>query len=324
MVTSDYLQDQLKGLDFSLSGWGRSEAHELLHILHEGEEICELVNGYYAGGFAMLVATDSRLILIDKKPLGFLTVEDVRYDMIAEIDLNHRLLIAHINVATGNNKMMRFSSWNQQRLRRTINRVQQLVASARKSQDKHAEGQKEHLAQINQQLQSYLLAQHQQQQDLRAQLEAVKEGEKAPEEVKVEHIKPSHELSDYLFAQSLLAQAKQEHPELPLPEPNQLATEVINAAHMAPDIPYSPETATQIDELYEEGVKEVFGKHAAMAAAEQAGRNNTMSEQELNKRAKKYGRMGLVPEGLGVHPFRVAYKMTARALKGRKQAVTTY
>jgi hypothetical protein len=47
-----------------------------------GEEIYELVNGIYEGGFAIVVATDVRLLLIDKKPMNYLNVEDLRFDMI--------------------------------------------------------------------------------------------------------------------------------------------------------------------------------------------------------------------------------------------------
>src|SRR4051812_17434173 len=104
MITMDTLEAQLKKVDFNIHGWGRSEAKELVHILHEHEEIHDLVNGYYDGGFALLVATSSRIMLVDKKPLNYLTVEDVRYDMITEIDYSHRLVGAHVNIITGNNK----------------------------------------------------------------------------------------------------------------------------------------------------------------------------------------------------------------------------
>ena len=311
MVTMDSLEAQLKKVDFNSNGWGRSEARELVNILHDDEEIYDLVNGYYEAGFALLVATDSRVMIVDKKPLNYLTVEEVRYDMIAEIDYSHRLLTAHVNIATGNNKMMRFTSLNQKRLRKTIGHIQHRMATTKKDQTGHAADQKEHLSQINQQLQTYLLAQHQQQQSLKEQLDAVKEGQKAPAEVNIEPVKPSHELSDYLFAQSLLAQAKQQHPELVVPVPDALVADVINVATTTPLPPYSEHTINQTNELYAEGMKEIFGKH-----------NIKVEDDKLRtKRAKKYGKMAYLSGGIDINPFRIVYKTTAKSMKARKKNV---
>ena len=323
MITMDTLEAQLKNVNFNINGWGRSEAKELTNILHDGETILDLVNGFYDGGFAMLVATNLRLILIDKKPLNYLTVEDVRYDMINEIGYSHRLIGAHARVATGNNKIMAFTSLNQQRLRKTIGHVQHAMAAAKKDQSDHASSQKEHLAQINQQLQAYLLAQHQQQQALKDQLAAVKEGEKAPEEVQIEPVKPSHELSDYLFAQSLLAQAKTKNPELDVPQPNELAAQLIDTAAAAvEEPPFSKETSNQLDDLYREGMQEIFGVKPGQEEAVQSIAKNfrMLTEKEQNKRAKKYGRMTFFPlGGMEIHPFRITYKTTAKAMKKRKK-----
>src|SRR5829696_5023635 len=101
MVSKDTVEKQLKKLRFNLNGWGQSEARELPGILLDDEKIFELVNGIYDGGFALLVATDVRVLLVDKKPLNYLTVEDFRFDMINEMDYSHRLLGAQINIATG-------------------------------------------------------------------------------------------------------------------------------------------------------------------------------------------------------------------------------
>ena len=128
-----------------------------------------MVNGIYEGGFALLVATDVRVLLIDKKPLNYLTVEDLRFDMINEMDYNHRLLGAAISIATGN-KNLKFRSYNQPRLRKLIGHVQHSMADIKRQQNTHQEGQNQHLEQINQQLQSYLMAQQQQQLQLQQQL----------------------------------------------------------------------------------------------------------------------------------------------------------
>jgi len=327
MVTMESLEAQLKKVNFNSNGWGRTEARELVNILHSHEEIYDLVNGYYEGGFALLVATNIRLILVDKKPLNFLTVEDLRFEMINEIQYSHRIIGAHINVSTGNNKTMKFTSLNQARLRKTIGHVQSCIADSKKSESEHAQDQKGHLAQINQQLQSYLIAQHQQQQSLSEQLQAVRLGQKSPDEVKIEHIKPSHELSDYLFAQSLLAQAKQTRPDMKLPDVNSLASEIIHtAAIINPDNTPAPvsvdadRSSNQMDDLYAEGMKEIFGKQASSSSPVDLGRQNTLDDSERAKRAKKYGKMASLPGGIEINPFTLAYKITAKAMKKRKVA----
>src|SRR5882757_2242816 len=123
MVTMQSVVEQLKRIDFNHLAWGRSETKELPHILVPDEKIYELVNGIYEGGFALLVATNFRMLLIDKKPMNYLTVEDLRFDMISEIDYAHRLLGARISISTGS-KNLKFTSYNQHRLRKLITHVQ--------------------------------------------------------------------------------------------------------------------------------------------------------------------------------------------------------
>jgi hypothetical protein len=77
----------------------------------------------------MLVVTDHRLLLIDKKPM-FLTLEDIRFDMIAEIDYSSRLLDGTVVLMTPNRKLA-FTSWNQVRLRILLNYIQQRITDIR-------------------------------------------------------------------------------------------------------------------------------------------------------------------------------------------------
>jgi hypothetical protein len=130
------------------------------------EEIDECVNGYYEAGFALLVATKDRLLLVDKKPLNYLSIEDMRFDMINEFDYNHRLLGAEIKISAGA-KTLHFRSLNKIRLRRLISFVQYRMTEIKKLQQSHQESQKSHLERMNQQLQMFLAIQqyqHQQQQ----------------------------------------------------------------------------------------------------------------------------------------------------------------
>jgi hypothetical protein len=119
------IESQLKAIGADFRFWGRAEKHELRHILVDGEVIHHCLNGRYEGGFAMLCATDRRLLLIDKKPL-YLTVEDVRYDMVSEVDFNHRLIDATVKVCTVN-KTVRFTSLRNGDLRKLTAFVQDRV-----------------------------------------------------------------------------------------------------------------------------------------------------------------------------------------------------
>lgn len=77
----------------------------------------------------MLCSTNQRILLVDKKPM-FLTLEDVRYDMIAEIQFSHRLLDATIRIFTPTKSLV-FTSWNRAHLRKLTMGAQQHVMAIR-------------------------------------------------------------------------------------------------------------------------------------------------------------------------------------------------
>lgn len=129
MVSLSQVEDQLKRVGCNFRFWGRPEIRELCHILMDGEVIAQAVNGRYENGFAMLCATDHRLLLIDKKPM-FLTLEDVRFDMIAEIDFNNQLFDSTVKIITPNRNLV-FTTPSQQRLRKILNYTQQRVSEIR-------------------------------------------------------------------------------------------------------------------------------------------------------------------------------------------------
>lgn len=162
MISHKRLEEQLKKINCYSKGWGRSEMRELCNILMPDEEVEECVNGYYDAGFALLVGTKDRLLLVDKKPLGYLTVEDMRFDMINEFDLHHRLLRAQVRVSAGN-KTLHFTSMNQARLRRLLSFVQSRMTQIRKDDTDQQAAQKKHLEEMNEQLRLYLMAAHKQQ-----------------------------------------------------------------------------------------------------------------------------------------------------------------
>lgn len=133
MVSKQAVEEQLKRIGCNFRFWGRSEVNELGRILMEDEIIGECVNGEYGNGFAMLVTTNHRLLLVDKKPFLYLTVEDYRYEMITEFNYNHRLMNATINIHT-TSKVLTFTSWNQHRLRKLLEFVQARVLEMRQQQ----------------------------------------------------------------------------------------------------------------------------------------------------------------------------------------------
>jgi hypothetical protein len=178
VISFERLEKQLKRINFHYNGWGRTEVAELCNILMPEEEIEECVNGWYEAGFALLVATKDRVLLVDKKPLGYLTVEDMRFDMINELDLHHRLMGAQIRISAGN-KTLYFTSLNQGRLRRLLQYVQARMVQIKRDQNAHQDAQKAHLEEMNEQLRLYLMAMHKQQFVDRAQ--EIREGEIVPQ-----------------------------------------------------------------------------------------------------------------------------------------------
>lgn len=129
MVSLQEVENQLKQIGTSFRYWGRSEMLELRNILIPGEQIQVCVNGRWMGGFAMLCATDQRVLLVDKKPL-YLTIEDVRYDMVTEVDYSYRLLNASVRICTPN-KTLAFMGFNHSRMRTMTNYIQRRVMEIR-------------------------------------------------------------------------------------------------------------------------------------------------------------------------------------------------
>jgi len=158
MVSAESVFEQLKRIHVNTNSWGRTEILELPAILLPEEEIYECVNGFYDAGFALLVATNVRVLLIDRKPLNYLTVEDLRFDMINELDYSHRLIGAQISISAGA-KTLIFRSYNKNRLRKLLNHVQHCMAEIKKQHQEQQEGQNQSLQNINEQLQLYLLMQ---------------------------------------------------------------------------------------------------------------------------------------------------------------------
>lgn len=129
MVSLHEVEKQLRYVGCNFKMWGRAEVRELSNVIMPDEKIAQAVNGTYEGGFAMLVVTNYRVLLIDRKPM-LLTIEDIRYDMMAEVDFNNRLLGATLRIFTPMRNLV-FNSWSNIRLRKCVNYVQQRVMEIR-------------------------------------------------------------------------------------------------------------------------------------------------------------------------------------------------
>jgi len=129
MVSFSEVEKQLEHVGCNFKLWGRTEIRELSNVLMPEEKIAQAVNGSYEGGFAMLVVTSYRVLLVDRKPM-LLTIEDLRYDMIVEVDFHNRLLGATIKIVTPV-RHLTFNSWSSTRLRKCVNYVQQRVMEIR-------------------------------------------------------------------------------------------------------------------------------------------------------------------------------------------------
>ena len=81
----------------------RSEIKELPSILWEDEKVEKITSGMYNNGNGILVATNKRLIFVDKGMLYGLRVEDFPYEKITSIQYEIGLLMGKITIfASGN------------------------------------------------------------------------------------------------------------------------------------------------------------------------------------------------------------------------------
>ncbi len=132
MVDVQTIKAQLSAIDDNQPFWVSAEIKELPHVIVPNETIKHLVAGRYEGGIALIVATDHRVLIIDKKPM-FLMVEDVRYEMISEIDFGQKLFdcVVHINSFT---KSVWFNSYRKKQLRALSSYIQHRLSEMRNQQ----------------------------------------------------------------------------------------------------------------------------------------------------------------------------------------------
>ena len=191
------------------------------------------------------------------------------------------------------------------------------MADAKLKQSEHQEDQKLHLEQINQRLQSYLLAQHQQQQKIQEQLQA---GSAQQATNSIEPVRPDPKLSDYLFAQSLLAQHQSQQDQQ---EPTQ--TSDAQRYQQPPQAAFKPSQLPAADDIYAEGVQEVFGKRqqptptnqsVAPLAAQQVPQPQSSSSSAFI--APLHMTTHAIQHALEINPLRIAHSKLPMAMRNRK------
>ena len=75
---------ELKLAGTSRFGMLTMEANYLPNIIHQDEQVGGIVYGLHEDGIAMLIATDRRVIFLDKKPL-FINEDEVNYHVVSGV-----------------------------------------------------------------------------------------------------------------------------------------------------------------------------------------------------------------------------------------------
>lgn len=96
----DEIKEELEKLDINPTFFARKEIRELPDVLSEDERIVYLVEGRNktTKHHIILVATDRRLIFVDKEFMYGLNVEDFSYDKVSSIQYEASLMLASIDI----------------------------------------------------------------------------------------------------------------------------------------------------------------------------------------------------------------------------------
>lgn len=93
------VKKQLKLAGVTGVGLLKMESRYLPHIIHENETIGGVIYGRQHGNSVMLVATDSRVIFLDRKP-GYTNSEELTYDVVAGVTYNKQGSFASVTLHT--------------------------------------------------------------------------------------------------------------------------------------------------------------------------------------------------------------------------------
>lgn len=101
----DEIKDELELLEINPTIFARKEIHALPEVLSENERIVYLIEGRnkLTNHHIILVATERRLIFVDKEFMYGLKVEDFSYDKVSSIQYEKSLMLASIDIHISDN-----------------------------------------------------------------------------------------------------------------------------------------------------------------------------------------------------------------------------
>jgi len=131
MISQEIVNQQLQRIGVGSLPLVKSELAELPQMMIPGEEIEQLLAGRYIAGYAIMVATNYRLLIIDKKLGGGLIFEDVPFDMIAEIQYVHTPFSTQLTVHARSKKIV-FKAFGERPVREFAQHLEQRMMEARR------------------------------------------------------------------------------------------------------------------------------------------------------------------------------------------------
>lgn len=78
---------ELRNVGVSRAAIHTMEGQYLPHIIHDGEHIGGVAYGWLDGNFSMLIATNTRVIYLDKKPL-FVDEDEISYRVVSGVEIS--------------------------------------------------------------------------------------------------------------------------------------------------------------------------------------------------------------------------------------------
>lgn len=97
MHTSDYIHNQLLKAGAPARILAKPEVRHLPKIIDPNERIEAFLHGTHTSGFGFLIATDRRLLFIDKKFVD-LQVDDIPYDQLSGIEYESGVVFGKVTV----------------------------------------------------------------------------------------------------------------------------------------------------------------------------------------------------------------------------------
>ena len=104
MPSLEEIRKQVGRLDGAARLLAFKEIKELPKILWEDESVEQLIQGMYNNGTGLLVATNKRLIFVDKGLMFGIKVEDFPYDKITSLQYETGMLMGEITIFASGNK----------------------------------------------------------------------------------------------------------------------------------------------------------------------------------------------------------------------------